>query len=189
MTMLRTAITCLLFLVSGLSFAAKPDSATLANCAACHGPRGISPDKTTPNLAGQKAGYVAAQLRAYRDGTRKNAEMAASVRGLSRRMIDSLAKYYAALPGPQASTHADSSQAGAHIRAYCVACHSMDGKTVNQEWPNIAGQKKQYLYTQLMKYKDGSRVHPYMNIVTQELSEQQLSDVAEYYSHKKQIAC
>ena len=43
-----------------------------AVCAACHGPTGVSVSDTIPNLAAQRAGYLEAQLKALKDGTRKN---------------------------------------------------------------------------------------------------------------------
>ena len=46
-------------------------------CAACHGPNGVSVSDALPNLAAQRAGYIEAQLKAFRDGTRK-AQSAAS---------------------------------------------------------------------------------------------------------------
>ena len=44
-------------------------------CAACHGANGVSVSDTIPNLAGQRAKYLEAQLRAWKDGSRKNALM------------------------------------------------------------------------------------------------------------------
>src|SRR5262245_27638127 len=43
-----------------------------AVCSACHGLNGVSVTDVIPNLAGQKAGYLEAQLKALKDGTRKN---------------------------------------------------------------------------------------------------------------------
>src|SRR5216683_7887198 len=40
-------------------------------CAACHGANGQSVSDTIPNLAAQRAGYIEAQLKAFKDGTRK----------------------------------------------------------------------------------------------------------------------
>src|SRR3989441_6821795 len=40
-------------------------------CAACHGANGVSVSDTIPNLAAQRAGYLEAQLKAFKEGTRK----------------------------------------------------------------------------------------------------------------------
>src|SRR6516162_3494378 len=40
-------------------------------CAACHGANGVSVSDAIPNLAAQRAGYIEAQLKLYKDGMRK----------------------------------------------------------------------------------------------------------------------
>jgi cytochrome c553 len=66
-------------------------------CSACHGLNGISESDAWPNLAGQKAAYLAKQLRAYRDGTRRDPSMDAMAKSLSDEDIENLAAYYAQL--------------------------------------------------------------------------------------------
>ncbi|MFW2422448.1 MAG: c-type cytochrome [Porticoccaceae bacterium] len=66
-------------------------------CAGCHGPAGISNNDMWPNLAGQKQGYLASSLKAYRSGERKNAMMAGMARGLSDTDIANLAAYFSSL--------------------------------------------------------------------------------------------
>ena len=75
-------------------------------CAACHGANGVSVSDPTPNLAAQRAPYMEAQLKAYKDGTRKlpgavnnAAIMAAVATQLSADQIANVAAYYAAQPG------------------------------------------------------------------------------------------
>lgn len=67
-----------------------------AVCAACHGATGQSVSDTIPHLAGQRQGYLAAQLRALKAGTRKNALMNAMAAQLSNDEINNLAAYFAA---------------------------------------------------------------------------------------------
>lgn len=66
-------------------------------CVACHGANGISVAPNYPNLAGQKAEYLEAQLKAYRDGERQNPIMAPQAASLSDQDIADLAAYYASL--------------------------------------------------------------------------------------------
>src|SRR5829696_8618854 len=40
-------------------------------CAACHGQNGVSVSDTIPNLAAQRPAYLEAQLKAFKEGTRK----------------------------------------------------------------------------------------------------------------------
>lgn len=66
-------------------------------CAACHGPTGRgNPLAGYPSIQGQYATYIAAQLRAYRSGTRAgdlNEIMQSVARRLSDEDIDAVASY------------------------------------------------------------------------------------------------
>lgn len=73
-------------------------------CSGCHGERGISVNDIWPNLAGQKAGYLAKALRDFRAGRRTDPIMATFARHLSDDDITDLAAYYAALPRRAADT-------------------------------------------------------------------------------------
>jgi len=66
------------------------------NCAACHGETGIGSNPAWPDIAAQKAVYLANTLKAFRAGLRKDPMMAGVVRGLSDADIANLAAYYAA---------------------------------------------------------------------------------------------
>ncbi len=68
-------------------------------CAACHGAAGISTGDNFPNLAAQKAGYIAAQLTAFREGDRSNPLMEAVAASLSDTDIENLAVHFSGLPG------------------------------------------------------------------------------------------
>ena len=76
---------------------AAAGKAKSASCAACHGAAGISANDIWPNLAGQKAGYLMAQMKAFRDGQRSNPMMSPMAAPLSDADIDNLAAYYSSL--------------------------------------------------------------------------------------------
>jgi cytochrome c553 len=174
--------------LSGLLFAtgliAEERSVTdlVQTCAACHGKDGISPLDNSPHLAGQQAGYLATQLKAFREGKRSDPLMTAAAKGLSDRETKALADYYANMDSKVLGTQENPGGAGQHVSARCVACHGMRGRTVNQEWPNIAGQKRSYIVKQLQQYRDGSRASIHMAEIAKELTDQQIEDVAEFYS-------
>src|SRR5213593_3481255 len=93
--------------------AGKARAATV--CAACHGANGVSVSDTIPNLAAQRAGYLEAQLKAFKEGTRKaqsatspTAIMNAIATQLSADDIANVAAYFAAQCG--ATAGAKSSQ-------------------------------------------------------------------------------
>ena len=81
--------------------AGKAKAATV--CAACHGATGVSVSDTIPNLAAQRAGYLEAQLKVLKDGTRKNPVMNAIAAQLSPDDIANVAAYFAAQPGAASS--------------------------------------------------------------------------------------
>jgi len=74
---------------------AAAGKALAKNCAGCHGETGVGANPAWPDLAGQKAVYLANTLKAFRAGLRKDPMMAGVVRGLSDADIANLAAYYA----------------------------------------------------------------------------------------------
>jgi cytochrome c553 len=76
---------------------AAAGKAKTATCVACHGANGISNNDMWPNLAGQKQGYLIAQMKAFRDGDRKNPMMSPMAAGLSDDDIANIAAYYSSL--------------------------------------------------------------------------------------------
>ncbi len=68
----------------------------------------------------------------------------------------------------------------------CVACHGVDGNSVNPAWPKIAGQGEKYLIDQLRLFRDKIRVNTLMNPQTSNLSEQDILDLAAYYAAQEQ---
>jgi cytochrome c553 len=66
-------------------------------CAVCHGANGLAVAPDAPNLAGQSAIYLAAQLKAYRDGTRRHEIMSVMARPLSDADIANLAAWFSSI--------------------------------------------------------------------------------------------
>ncbi len=72
--------------------------------------------------------------------------------------------------------------AGAAKAAVCAACHGATGNSVNPEWPNLAGQHREYIVEQLTALKSGMRIAPLMNPMAAALSEQDMADLAAHFS-------
>ena len=155
----------------------------LKTCATCHGDKGLATADLWPTLAGQKKGYLMAQLREFRDGKREDQLMTQNAKNLSDQDIEALASYYSQQVDNRAKP-TEVNMEGARVRAHCISCHGKKGKTVNQLWPNLAGQQPGYLAKALMDYKTGKRKNPIMEVIASELNEQQIKDVAEYYSQQ-----
>lgn len=85
----------------------------------------------------------------------------------------------------QAAAIGDASR-GKAAAGVCVACHQTDGTGKNdpngESWPQLAGLGAEYIAKQLQDYKSGQRENATMTPFANMLSEQQIADVAQYYS-------
>jgi len=70
----------------------------------------------------------------------------------------------------------------ARAEMLCQTCHGLDGRATLPGAPNLSGQNRDYLVIQLEAYRGGSRTHPQMSIVAGSLSDEDIEDVAEWYS-------
>ncbi len=68
----------------------------------------------------------------------------------------------------------------------CVACHQADGSGMNvpggESWPRLAGLDADYIAKQLHDFKEGRRHNASMMPFANMLDDQQIADVAAYYS-------
>jgi cytochrome c553 len=151
---------------------AKPDLAKAKQtvdqiCAACHGADGNSPTPANPNLAGQQAAYITAQLEHFKSGIRNNAIMAGMVATLSAEDMRALGIYFSEqkpkIAGTKDSDLALSGQklfrggnAATGLPA-CAACHSPDGAGIPSRYPRLGGQHADYTLAQLKAFKAGER--------------------------------
>ncbi|MBN2699863.1 MAG: c-type cytochrome [Methylohalobius sp. ZOD2] len=74
---------------------------------------------------------------------------------------------------------------GEQLATACSSCHGTDGISLNPAFPSLAGQLPTYLYRQLRDYKDGSRENPLMQNFASGLSDQDMADLAAWYSRQK----
>ncbi len=171
----------ILFALTTVTASAADGEQLSRQCAACHGVKGISPGPVWPNLAGQKAEYLATQIKLFQSGERNEPQMSPFVANLTEADINALADYYASLPSAS-KTQSESEVAAVNTRAFCISCHGIKGESVNSEWPNLAGQKSNYILKQLKDYKSGKRKNPLMNQIASEINQQQMDEIADYYS-------
>ena len=146
----------------------------LAACNACHGSRGegLAGAEYNPHLAGKPAGYLAEQLRAFRDGLRVYPQMTWLLRNTDDAYIDAIAAHYAAMP-PR--TRPDSARAAldpaATARAHqlvfegdpargvpaCAACHGSALTGVEPGIPALVGLPAEYVVAQFGAWRTGVR--------------------------------
>ena len=75
--------------------------------------------------------------------------------------------------------------AGQAKAAVCGACHGPDGNSMAPNFPKLAGQGERYLNKQLHDIKSGKRTVLEMTGLLTNLSDQDLADIAAYYSSQK----
>lgn len=162
-----------LLLVSGPSLAegdVAAGKALSATCSACHGAAGVSVNPEWPNLAGQHARYLAAQLRDFKVGeTRNNAMMTGMVAGLDEQKMDDLAAFYASQPVPSGNADPNLVALGEKIYrggnaasgvAACMSCHGPggDGDPLGG-FPSLSGQHAKYTANQLHAFAKSERAN------------------------------
>ena len=72
--------------------------------------------------------------------------------------------------------------AGQAKSALCASCHGSDGNSALAINPKLAGQNAAYIVKQLMDFKSGVRADPIMAAMVLSLSEQDMQDIAAWYS-------
>ena len=182
-------------LAAALPFFAGPRAALAADaaagmqkaqvCVACHGPDGNSANPAVPSLAGQPAQFVSTQLLMFREGKRKDAQMAPFAANLSNTDLNNIAAYFAAQkPAPPTfSASPADAEAGVRLaqRFNCVQCHGA-ALAGQQHIPRLAGQQHEYLKTQLRGFKASTRfdMDGQMTSAVQALSDADIETLANY---------
>lgn len=73
--------------------------------------------------------------------------------------------------------------------AMCIGCHAIPGykSTFPEVYqvPMIGGQSAKYIEAALKAYQKGERKHPTMRGIAASLSDQDIADLAAYYSQQK----
>lgn len=158
-------------LVDGDAAAGKSKAVT---CSACHGAEGNSVNPAWPNIAGQNANYIVAQLKAFKPGEngepalRSDPLMTSMAMPLSDEDIRDLAVYFEGLPAAVNSVANDASVAKAEAlyrggnednkAAACLACHGPTGRgNPAATYPALNGQHAQYTAKQLRDYAADKR--------------------------------
>ena len=76
-------------------------------------------------------------------------------------------------------------EAGKQKTQLCVACHGADGNSATGDFPILAGQNADYLQAALKQYKNGKRKNQIMAGFAGGLSDQDMADLAAYFSAQK----
>ena len=174
---------------------ADDGKAKALTCTACHGPEGNSSSALWPNIAGQNAPYLVAQLKAFKDGTRQDPLMTSQAMLLSDQDIADLSVYFESLPtAAQAVKDASSVDRGEALYrggnsdtgvAACIACHGPTGDgNPAAKYPALRGQHADYAAKQLRDYASGTRTTDGKTRIMRELaarlSEEDIAALSSY---------
>jgi cytochrome c553 len=80
-----------------------------------------------------------------------------------------------------ANTFAADPAEGRKLATQCKTCHGIDGIAKIPIAPNLAGESQIYLEKQLKAFRSGKRENEMMSVVTKNLTDQQISDLAAWY--------
>jgi len=165
------------------------------DCMVCHGMRGGSTTyNVIPRLAGQHKSYIVGELTKFKAQTRRDQNgqlfMWPVAEGLTTAQINEVATYFSSQkPGMQASgvQHAGVAEgkaifmngvAATQIPA-CAECHGANAKGAGI-FPQIAGQRYEYIVRQLIYFKNGTRKNQLMNQIVKPITRSQMKAVAAY---------
>jgi cytochrome c553 len=91
-----------------------------------------------------------------------------------------------ALAGAVSSAHAQDAARGQSKAAMCIGCHGIVGYQASfpqvHKVPMISGQGAEYIASALTAYKKGDRKHPSMRGIATTLTDQDIADLAAFYS-------
>ena len=102
------------------------------------------------------------------------------------RSLVAAATFSVAAVGAHAQGAAGSADAGKKKAEMCIGCHGIQGYQNSfpeiHKVPMISGQSDKYIIAALTAYKAGERKHPSMRGIAGSLSEQDMADLAAFYS-------
>jgi cytochrome c553 len=97
-----------------------------------------------------------------------------------------VATAFIALSLPAAAASGDA-EVGKKKSTPCAACHGAEGVSASPDFPNLAGQYPDYIFTALTHYQNGKRKNPIMQAQVKDLTQKDMLDLAAYFSHQKAL--
>jgi cytochrome c553 len=161
-------------------------------CKACHGLDGKGVAPAIPNLGAQRATYLLASLKEYKDGKRHHAALKDMVDKMSDADVRNVVAYYASLP-PVANAsagdikHSSLYEEGKVLAAGCTKCHGENGNSKIPGTPSLAGQQPHYLVAAIQEYHQGDRKTDVMRSMLSDTEKLQLENLALYFASQTPV--
>jgi cytochrome c553 len=155
-------------------------------CLGCHGVpnyKNAYPNYSVPKLDGQHPEYIVLALQAYRSGERSHLTMHSQASSLTDQDMADIAAYFS---GEVLSKDNNPPEGKAPAAAaVCVACHGENGVGITGQYPTLSGQHADYLEQAIRDYRKGGRKNAIMGTFAQQIKEEDIRVLAEYYARQK----
>jgi cytochrome c553 len=168
---------------SGVAAAEDDGKILFETCKGCHAIPSYKTNYPTyhvPKLGGQNAQYVVDALKGYRDGTRTHTTMHAQASTLTEEQMLAIGNYVQSLAKLEPTAVTPPEKA-----AQCAACHGPAGVATAPNFPNLAGQHRDYLAHALAQYKTQERQNAIMAGFAAPLSDADIAALTAYYSSQR----
>ncbi|GMR08151.1 MAG: c-type cytochrome [Gammaproteobacteria bacterium] len=163
------------------------------SCQGCHGTLGNSANPAWPKLAGQHEGYIAKQLRDFKNKTRVDASMASMVINLSEQDMADVGAYFASQSVKVGTVDKKFLELGEKIYRgglkekglpACMSCHGPSGAgNPAANFPALSGQHAVYTAKTLQDFNSGKRQNDQngmMQDIAARMSSKEIEAVANY---------
>jgi len=100
------------------------------------------------------------------------------------KLIQSILQIGVVLVGLSASQVVAAAEDGKDLawKYHCVTCHGMEGISIDQRYPNLAGQNVAYLVSRLRYFRDGVEHGNQMNGQAAPLSDEEITRISEFFN-------
>jgi len=160
----------------------------IIKCVKCHGDSGNSGASGMPNLTAQNPAYFVAAMKAYAEGDRNHKLMKKLTAALDEATINEMGVFYAVQLPLNTETQGEGNADAGHLAAEaCSSCHGAEGNADGSEMPTLAGQDARYFIKAMDAYKDGERQHQSMFNAVNELSDEEIKDLATFYAAQEPV--
>jgi sulfide dehydrogenase cytochrome subunit len=190
---LSGALVASALLASASAMAGVTDGAVVSNtCNGCHGTDGASAS-SAPVIGGLSEAYLASTMANYKDGSRWSTVMTRIAKGYDQGQFLDMAKFFAAQPWVSSSVKGEVKLVDKgkqlHGANGCAGCHGANGIAAVPTFPRLAGQSADFLYFQMLDYKDANKAIPPaampMRGMLSPLSDDDIKALAAFYANAK----
>lgn len=136
-----------------------------------------------PRLGGQQPGYTIAVLTEIKQGSRTHPQTGPQISDLATQQIEDIAAYLRSFQPDKLSLPGESAASPlARKLDVCRSCHGNRGNSSSSQYPRLDAQDSDYLVRVLKDFRNGKRSNPAMIYVTSELTDEEISAMARFYS-------